>query len=72
MSRRADFFYLQAFYPPGSLEPLAQRIAQTGAINTLATQWRLPMEIASDLVKLALFDIILYCDDSVSENVSNG
>lgn len=51
---------IQAFYPPGSLEPLAQRIAQSGALNTVAGQWRLPMEIAMDLCKLALFDTVLY------------
>ncbi|GJN93992.1 hypothetical protein Rhopal_007055-T1 [Rhodotorula paludigena] len=57
---------IQAFYPPGSLEPLAQRIAQSGALNTVAGQWRLPMEIAMDLCKLALFDTVLYIDDSGS------
>ena len=50
----------QAFYPdPRSLEPLAHRIVQSGALPNIAAQWRLPMEIAVDLCKLALFDVIL-------------
>jgi hypothetical protein len=57
---------IQAFYPPGSIEPLAQRIAQSGALAKISQDWRLPMEIAMDLAKLALFDTILYLDDSGS------
>ncbi len=57
---------LQAFYPPGSLEQIAQRVAQSGALPKIAQEWRLPMEIAIDLVKMALFDFILYVDDSGS------
>ncbi|GAA5919153.1 hypothetical protein JCM6882_005503 [Rhodosporidiobolus microsporus] len=57
---------ISAFYPPGSLEPLAQRIAQSGALAKISQDWRLPMEIAMDLAKLALFDTVLYLDDSGS------
>ncbi|GAA5854216.1 hypothetical protein JCM9279_006182 [Rhodotorula babjevae] len=57
---------LQAFYPPGSLEQIAQRIVQTGALSQIASLWRLPMEIAIDLCRLALFEIVLYVDDSGS------
>ncbi|CAK9783598.1 unnamed protein product [Cutaneotrichosporon oleaginosum] len=57
---------LQAFYPPGSLEQIAQRVAQSGALPKIAQEWRLPMEIAMDLVKMSLFDFILYVDDSGS------
>ncbi|TNY19328.1 hypothetical protein DMC30DRAFT_354074 [Rhodotorula diobovata] len=57
---------IQAFYPPGSLEPLAQRIAQSGALANISGQWRIPMEIAMDLARLALFDTVLYIDDSGS------
>ncbi|KAK9389039.1 hypothetical protein V1515DRAFT_531200 [Lipomyces mesembrius] len=55
---------LQAFYPPGSVEALASRIS--GQINTISQQWHLPFEIAVDLVRLALYDIVLYVDDSGS------
>lgn len=57
---------LQAFYPPGSLEHIAQRVAASGALPKIAQEWRLPMEIAIDLVKMALFDFVLYVDDSGS------
>ncbi|BGP58156.1 hypothetical protein JCM8202v2_005817 [Rhodotorula sphaerocarpa] len=57
---------IQAFYPPGSLEPLAARIAQTGALQRIASQWNIPMEIAMDLAKLALFDTVVLVDDSGS------
>ncbi|OWZ64065.1 hypothetical protein AYX15_04085 [Cryptococcus neoformans] len=63
---------LQAFYPPGSLEPIAQRVAQSGALNKIAQEWRLPLELASDLVKLSLFDVILYIDDSGSMAFEGG
>ena len=59
---------IQAFYPPGSpqLAQIAQRVASSGALDNIATAWKMPREIASDLVKLALFDTILYVDDSGS------
>lgn len=56
----------QAFYPPGSLEQLAQQIAHSGALARIAAEWRLPAEIAMDLARLALVDTQLYCDDSGS------
>lgn len=64
---------IQAFYPdPRSLEPLAHRIVQSGALPNIAAQWRLPMEIAVDLCKLALFDVILLIDDSGSMAFEEG
>ncbi|KAK4046443.1 hypothetical protein OIO90_006565 [Microbotryomycetes sp. JL221] len=62
----------QAFYPPGSLEPLAHQIANSGAIQKIASEWRMPMEIAADLCKLALVDVVLYCDDSGSMAFEEG
>lgn len=63
---------LSAFYPPGSLEQIAARVSASGAIGKLAAEWRLPMEIAFDLCKLALFDTILYLDDSGSMAFEEG
>ncbi|WRT63790.1 uncharacterized protein IL334_000715 [Kwoniella shivajii] len=63
---------IQAFYPPGSLEPIAQRVAQSGVLPKLAQDWRMPIELASDLVKLSLFDVILYVDDSGSMAFEQG
>jgi hypothetical protein len=47
---------IQAFYPPGSLGPIAQRVARSGALDAISTQWRIPKELAMDLIKLSLFD----------------
>merc|ERR1711939_129323 len=57
---------LQNFYPPGHpmLDQIAARAAQQ--VSQLAATWRISPEIASDIVKLALYDVILYIDDSGS------
>ena len=39
---------------------------QTGALSTLASAWRLSVELAADLVKIALFDVVILVDDSGS------
>lgn len=54
------------FYPPGS--PQIDQIAQRAAaqVSQLCAQWRIPAEVGQDIVKLALFDTILYVDDSGS------
>lgn len=57
---------IAAFYPAGSLEPIAEAVARSGALPRIASEWKMPMEIAMDLCKLSLFDTILYCDDSGS------
>ena len=63
---------LQAFYPPGSpqLDQIAQAASQK--VDTLCQQWRVSREIGQDIVKLALFDIILYIDDSGSMAFEEG
>ncbi|GAA5926231.1 hypothetical protein JCM1841_001163 [Sporobolomyces salmonicolor] len=64
---------IQAFYPdPRQLEPLAHRIAASGALQKVAQEWRMPLEITMDLAKLALFDVVLYCDDSGSMAFEEG
>jgi hypothetical protein len=57
---------LQGFYPPGNpqIDQIAQRAA--GQVEQLCAQWRVSPEIGQDIVKLALFDVILYVDDSGS------
>lgn len=32
----------------------------------MADKWQIPMEIAVDLVRLALYDIVIFADDSGS------
>jgi len=49
-----------------SIDQVAQRIVQTGALQKLAAMWKLPMELAIDLTKIALFDVVVLIDDSGS------
>ncbi|KAG9839543.1 hypothetical protein KCU68_g9468, partial [Aureobasidium melanogenum] len=57
---------LQAFYPPGS--PMLDQIANKASmqVDRLCQQWRINKEIGNDIVKLALYDVVLYIDDSGS------
>jgi hypothetical protein len=60
---------------------IAAKVASSGALDKIAAEWRMPKELASDLVslllrqllpmltsqvKLSLFDVVLYIDDSGS------
>ncbi|KIZ02628.1 hypothetical protein MNEG_5332 [Monoraphidium neglectum] len=56
---------LQRFYPPQQLEAVAQRVARVD-FHGLAARWRMPVELALDFAALALYDIVLYADDSGS------
>ncbi|OQO14696.1 hypothetical protein B0A48_00077 [Cryoendolithus antarcticus] len=57
---------LQQFYHPGDprLPQIAQRAAQS--IDRLCQAWRIQREIAVDIVRLALYDVIVFIDDSGS------
>lgn len=55
---------LQAFYPPQAIQQVASRIGPH--IQTIANRWQIPMEIAYDLARLALYDIVIFVDDSGS------
>ncbi|KAI9716240.1 MAG: hypothetical protein M1812_005465 [Candelaria pacifica] len=57
---------LQSMYPPGS--PMLDQIANSvgNKVDQLCQKWRVPREVGQDIVKLALFDIVLYIDDSGS------
>lgn len=59
---------LQHFYPPDKLEAVVQGLARDAPekVQELMREWRVSQEIAMDLIKLVLFDIILYVDDSGS------
>lgn len=57
---------LQRFYPPQALQALAARVDSRVNFRDLATRWRMPVELALDLSSLALYDIILFADDSGS------
>lgn len=57
---------LQAFYPPSS--PALDQIANKASyqVDRLCQQWRIQKEIGNDIVKLALYDIVLYIGMSSS------
>ncbi|EZF34956.1 hypothetical protein H101_01494, partial [Trichophyton interdigitale H6] len=57
---------LQGMYPPNSpvLDQIVSKIS--GQVDQLCATWRVPREVGQDIVKLALFDVILYIDDSGS------
>lgn len=55
---------LYNMYPPNSpaLDQIAGRI--TNQVDQICSAWRVPREVGMDLVKLALFDVILYIGKS--------
>ncbi|KAJ5720637.1 uncharacterized protein N7483_008571 [Penicillium malachiteum] len=59
---------IQSFYPPERLDRLVQSLASEAPVKLqrLIQEWNVPMEVATDVMKLALFDVILYVDDSGS------
>ena len=47
---------------------IAAKVASSGALQRIADQWRMPQELATDLVKLSLYDVVLYVDgESLTE-----
>lgn len=52
------------------LDQVAARAAQQ--VGALAQQWRVHPELASDIVKVSLYDVILYVDDSGSMAFDEG
>ncbi|KAE8392011.1 hypothetical protein BDV23DRAFT_181896 [Aspergillus alliaceus] len=59
---------LQNFYPPEKLNAVVQSLANDAPakINKIVHEWAVPSEVATDIIKLSLFDVILYVDDSGS------
>lgn len=51
---------LQAFYPPNNpaLDQIASRAP--ALISQVMQRWKVAREIANDVVKLALYDVVLY------------
>ncbi|KAI8810947.1 hypothetical protein BJ742DRAFT_799308 [Cladochytrium replicatum] len=63
---------LQPFYSTEDIEKLALRVWDTVNIQQLGRRWRIPKELALDLVALALYDIVLFGDDSGSMQLEDG
>jgi hypothetical protein len=63
---------LQNMYPPNSplLDQIAQRAPQQ--VDKLCQAWSIHREAAQDIVQLALYDIVLYIDDSGSMAFDEG
>jgi hypothetical protein len=58
---------LQAFYPPERLESLVRNLETApDKIQQLMKEWNVGQEVAMDVLKLALFDTVIYVDDSGS------
>eukprot|EP00879_Flechtneria_rotunda_P000381 GHRR01000473.1.p2 GENE.GHRR01000473.1~~GHRR01000473.1.p2 ORF type:complete len:470 (+),score=208.18 GHRR01000473.1:347-1756(+) len=57
---------LHRFYSPPALQALAQKLDSRVNFRDLAARWRMPVELALDLSALALYDIIMFADDSGS------
>eukprot|EP00668_Euglena_longa_P000561 GGOE01000692.1.p1 GENE.GGOE01000692.1~~GGOE01000692.1.p1 ORF type:complete len:335 (+),score=98.49 GGOE01000692.1:81-1085(+) len=57
---------MQALYNGGRLAALAERVSGAVNFHEVAEQWHLPLEVALDLCSLALYDIVIYADDSGS------
>jgi len=72
LSKIAAVNQLSAFYPPDKLQAVATRVAQTVDFHALAARWRMPVELAVDLSALALYDVVIYADDSGSMESGNG
>jgi len=62
---------LDSIYPPQRLDYVTDQVVNTVDIDAIARQWRLPPEVALDLVSLALYDIVIYADDSYSMQGEN-
>ncbi|KAL7412302.1 hypothetical protein BDY24DRAFT_102485 [Mrakia frigida] len=58
---------LQPFYPPPTIEALAKQLALPDAlrrVDELAREWNLVPQMALDLVKMGLYDVVVLLDDS--------
>lgn len=55
---------LQRFYPDQKLQQIAQKA--TGQIGRVCREWSMDPIFAIDIVQLALYDVIVYVDDSGS------
>eukprot|EP00668_Euglena_longa_P048361 GGOE01065429.1.p1 GENE.GGOE01065429.1~~GGOE01065429.1.p1 ORF type:complete len:456 (+),score=76.94 GGOE01065429.1:60-1427(+) len=63
--------HLEALFPPPRLDHVTDQVVNTVDLDAVARQWRLPVEVALDLCSLALYDIVIYADDSYSMQGDN-
>jgi len=72
LQKIVDYNQLQVFYPPPRLQQVVQQVATRVDFEALAARWRMPKELAIDLASLALYDIVIYGDDSGSMESYDG
>ncbi|KAI8820227.1 uncharacterized protein EV422DRAFT_597261, partial [Fimicolochytrium jonesii] len=61
------------FYPPQTVQQIADRVSRSVDFDYLTAQWKLQTpELAYDLASLALYDIVIYADDSGSMIAAEG
>lgn len=59
---------LCAFYNARDIDTLVHRLVATNAIRHLQIKWDLPPDVAINLSRIALFDVVMYINDSPSMN----
>jgi hypothetical protein len=58
---------LQAFYPSDKLDQVVRNLEDApDKIQQLMKEWNVSQEVAMDVIKLSLFDTVIYVDDSGS------
>lgn len=64
---------LECFYPPNSPQ-LNQLFATVNGVDfrAMAARYNMPLELATEMVTLALYDIVIFCDDSGSMAFEEG
>lgn len=58
---------LQPFYPPHKLDQVVENLRNApDRIRELMNEWSVGLEVATDMLKLSLYDVVIYVDDSGS------
>ncbi|KAJ3095488.1 hypothetical protein HDU97_006886 [Phlyctochytrium planicorne] len=60
---------ISRFYPRHVLEGVIARLAETVSFQNISSFWEIPLEIAYDLSSLALYDVVIFSDDSGSMRI---
>ncbi|KAF8058948.1 hypothetical protein HT031_005516 [Scenedesmus sp. PABB004] len=63
---------LHRFYSPARVAEVAARLDARVDFRALAARWRMPVELALDLSALALYDVVVFADDSGSMESDGG
>lgn len=64
---------MQPFYPPHKLDQVVEGLRNAPEkIRELMNEWSVGLEVATDVLKLSLYDIVIYVDDSGSIRYTQG